>query len=101
MHNRIGLDLGGRTPVETALSIVAGIVGMKNGRSDVPSTRAGPVLPVWKGVPLSSSPSFRRDDPSFVLSGHWVVSLLGVSGLLLDHLKLKLPAERAKNAKAS
>jgi hypothetical protein len=30
-----------------------------------------------------------------------VVSLLGVSGLLLDHLELKLPAERAKNAKAS
>jgi xanthine dehydrogenase accessory factor len=28
----IGLDLGGRTPEETALSIVAEIVAVKNGR---------------------------------------------------------------------
>jgi xanthine dehydrogenase accessory factor len=29
----IGLDLGGRTPEETALSILAEIVAVKNGRS--------------------------------------------------------------------
>jgi xanthine dehydrogenase accessory factor len=29
----IGLDLGGRTPEETALSIIAEVVAVKNGRS--------------------------------------------------------------------
>jgi xanthine dehydrogenase accessory factor len=32
----IGLDLGGRTPAETALSIIAQVVAVKNGRSGLP-----------------------------------------------------------------
>jgi len=33
VHAPIGLDLGGRTPEETALSIIAEVVAVKNGRS--------------------------------------------------------------------
>lgn len=33
LHSPIGLDLGGRTPEETAISIVAEIIAMRNGRS--------------------------------------------------------------------
>jgi xanthine dehydrogenase accessory factor len=36
----VGLDLGGRTPAETALSIIAEVVAVKNGRSGA-SLRAG------------------------------------------------------------
>jgi xanthine dehydrogenase accessory factor len=33
VYGPIGLDLGGRTPAETALSIIAEVVAVKNGRS--------------------------------------------------------------------
>jgi xanthine dehydrogenase accessory factor len=40
----IGLDLGGRTPEETALSIIAEIVAVKNGRSGASlRVTAGPI----------------------------------------------------------
>jgi xanthine dehydrogenase accessory factor len=33
VHAPVGLDLGGRTPEETALSIIAEVISVKNGRS--------------------------------------------------------------------
>lgn len=36
VHAPIGLDLGGRTPEETALSIIAEVIAVKNGRSGGP-----------------------------------------------------------------
>ncbi|ONK14329.1 XdhC/CoxI family protein [Streptomyces sp. MP131-18] len=41
LRSPIGLDLGGRTPEETALSIVAEIVALRNGGSGVPLTGGG------------------------------------------------------------
>jgi len=41
LRSPIGLDLGGRTPEETALSIAAEIVAVRNGGSGVPLTGSG------------------------------------------------------------
>ncbi|MEN9792640.1 MAG: hypothetical protein RL330_718, partial [Actinomycetota bacterium] len=44
LHSPIGLDLGGRTPEETAVSIVGEIIAARTGRSAVPLSRsAGPI----------------------------------------------------------
>lgn len=44
LHSPIGLDLGGRTPEETAVSIVGEIIATRTGRSAVPLSRsAGPI----------------------------------------------------------
>jgi xanthine dehydrogenase accessory factor len=46
VHAPIGLDLGGRSPEETALSIIAEVVAVKNGRSGVPlRSTSGPIGP--------------------------------------------------------
>jgi xanthine dehydrogenase accessory factor len=37
----IGLDIGGRTPEETAIAICAEIIALRTGRTSVPSLRAG------------------------------------------------------------
>jgi xanthine dehydrogenase accessory factor len=37
----IGLDIGGRTPEETAIAICAEIIALRTGRTTVPSLRAG------------------------------------------------------------
>ncbi len=46
LHSPIGLDLGGRTPEETALSIAAEIVAVRNGGSGVPLT--GSAAPIHR-----------------------------------------------------
>jgi xanthine dehydrogenase accessory factor len=44
LHSPIGLDLGGRTPEETAVAIVGEIIAVRTGRSAVPLSRsAGPI----------------------------------------------------------
>ena len=44
LRSPIGLDLGGRTPEETAISIVAEIIAMRNNRSASPlGTTDGPI----------------------------------------------------------
>lgn len=44
LHSPIGLDLGARTPEETALSIAAEIIAHAQGRTGEPLTRlSGPV----------------------------------------------------------
>jgi xanthine dehydrogenase accessory factor len=48
----IGLDLGGRTPEETALSIIAEVVAVKNGRSGASlRDRSGPIGGKLQGAP--------------------------------------------------
>ena len=37
----IGLDIGGRTPEETAIAICAEIIALRTGRTIVPSLREG------------------------------------------------------------
>jgi xanthine dehydrogenase accessory factor len=51
VHGPIGLDLGGRTPEETALSIIAEVIAVKNGRTGA-SLRAtgGPIGDGTKGA---------------------------------------------------
>ncbi|HNS50002.1 MAG TPA: XdhC family protein [Anaerolineae bacterium] len=45
VHAPIGLDLGGRTPEETALSIIAEILAVKNGRTGGPlRDSSGPIV---------------------------------------------------------
>jgi len=44
VYSPVGLDLGGATPEETALSIIAEVVAVKNGRSGAPlRTTSGPI----------------------------------------------------------
>ena len=44
LHSPIGLDLGGRSPEETALSILAEIVAVRHGRGAAPLREAsGPL----------------------------------------------------------
>jgi len=59
----IGLDLGGQTPEETALSIIAEVVAVKNGRQGgFLRQAAGPISPSsdGPGVPGSCTPPSRR-----------------------------------------
>jgi xanthine dehydrogenase accessory factor len=44
VHSPIGLDLGARTPEETAVSIAAQIIAVRSGGSGAPlSTESGPI----------------------------------------------------------
>jgi xanthine dehydrogenase accessory factor len=43
LHSPIGLDLGGRSPEETALSILAEIVAVRHGRGAAPRRASGPL----------------------------------------------------------
>ncbi|MFC9483352.1 XdhC family protein [Streptomyces griseus] len=55
LHSPIGLDLGARTPEETALSIAAEIVAVRRGGSGVPLTGAHtPIHHDSSGQPLAS-----------------------------------------------
>ncbi|MEU3436224.1 XdhC/CoxI family protein [Streptomyces sp. NPDC006863] len=55
LHSPIGLDLGARTPEETALSIAAEIVAVRRGGSGVPLTGAHtPIHHDSSGKPLAS-----------------------------------------------
>lgn len=45
IHGPIGLDLGGKTPAEIALSIIAEIVATRYGRTLVPAASDAPVAP--------------------------------------------------------
>ncbi|MFI5653785.1 XdhC family protein [Streptomyces anulatus] len=55
LHSPIGLDLGARTPEETALSIAAEIVAVRRGGSGVPLTGAHtPIHHDSSGQPLTS-----------------------------------------------
>ncbi|WP_068922614.1 XdhC family protein [Planobispora rosea] len=52
LRSPIGLDLGARTPEETALSIAAEFVALRRGGSGLPLTRtAGPIHPAGRAVP--------------------------------------------------
>ncbi|MEW1760158.1 XdhC/CoxI family protein [Streptomyces cyaneofuscatus] len=56
LHSPIGLDLGARTPEETALSIAAEIVAVRRGGSGVPLTGAHtPIHHDSSGQPLASA----------------------------------------------
>ena len=50
LHGPIGLDLGGRTPVEIALAIMAEIVAVRRGGSGGPLTEGGAVPPAEGGA---------------------------------------------------
>ncbi|MFI9719894.1 XdhC family protein [Streptomyces sp. NPDC052396] len=52
LHSPIGLDLGARTPEETALSIAAEIIAVRRGGSGVPLT--GAAVPIHHQVPPSA-----------------------------------------------
>ncbi|MFD9425012.1 MULTISPECIES: XdhC/CoxI family protein [unclassified Streptomyces] len=54
LHSPIGLDLGARTPEETALSIAAEIVAVRRGGSGVPLTGAHTPIHHEGGSPLAS-----------------------------------------------
>lgn len=54
LRSPIGLDLGGRSPEETALSILAEIVAVRHGRSGAPLTGAsGPLHAAQDGGPVA------------------------------------------------
>lgn len=55
LHSPIGLDLGARTPEETALSIAAEIVADRRGGSGVPLTGARTPIHHEDGPPLASA----------------------------------------------
>jgi xanthine dehydrogenase accessory factor len=62
LHAPIGLDIGGRTPTETALSIVAEIVATREQRSGTPLSRStlpihGPDLTPAAGIATDAPPS--------------------------------------------
>ncbi|WP_171169555.1 XdhC family protein [Streptomyces sp. I05A-00742] len=57
LHSPIGLDLAGRTPEETALSIAAEIVAVRRGGTGAPLTGAG--VPIHRGVEESGAVTFR------------------------------------------
>ncbi|MDQ0793141.1 XdhC/CoxI family protein [Streptomyces sp. B1I3] len=54
LHSPIGLDLGARTPEETALSIAAEIVAVRRGGSGVPLKGAHTAIHHESGPPLAS-----------------------------------------------
>ncbi|WP_036968840.1 XdhC family protein [Promicromonospora kroppenstedtii] len=54
LHSPIGLDLGARSPQETALSIAAEIVAHRHGGSGVPLSTG---VPIHHSVPSTSAPS--------------------------------------------
>jgi xanthine dehydrogenase accessory factor len=51
LHGPIGLDLGGRAPAETALSIMGEIIAVRYGGSGVPMVQRAP------GVRVMAEPS--------------------------------------------
>lgn len=53
VHARAGLDLGGRTPAEIALSIFAEIVAQREGKGALPLTRS-------EAVPRRNAPALAR-----------------------------------------
>ncbi|GAA3445685.1 XdhC family protein [Planomonospora venezuelensis] len=56
LRSPIGLDLGARTPEETALSIAAEFVALRRGGSGLPLTRtSGPIHPESRAVPARLS----------------------------------------------
>lgn len=62
LRSPIGLDLGGRTPAETALSILAEIVAVRHGGSGIPlSNRDGPVH--QRGADADALTGGRADMP--------------------------------------
>ncbi|MEE9285576.1 MAG: XdhC/CoxI family protein [Dehalococcoidia bacterium] len=62
IHAPVGLDLGGRTPDEIALSIMAEIVAVKHGRHGGPMTVEEKVL--QKAKQLAARPPPRRQVPA-------------------------------------
>ena len=73
LHSPIGLDLGGRSPQETAIAIAAEIVMVRNGATGLPlHTRSGPIHPEPPG------PAQPRAEPP-----EWTTSSGGVAGLIL------------------
>ncbi len=59
LRSPIGLDLGARTPQETAVSIAAEIIAHRRGGSGLPLTGAGTPIHHDEGTPYGSSPALR------------------------------------------
>jgi xanthine dehydrogenase accessory factor len=70
LHAPIGLDLGARTPEETAISICAEIISVRTGRTDIrPLTDSErPIHDALFGTPTAGSPSTGQDEGHLVRS---------------------------------